>query len=439
MPGLVHRAPDWDALVGALAHRWHTDPLPPFGAETVIVSSPGAGRLLRQDLAHAIGEGICAGARFLTIGAFRRELDPVAGPDPWRRRALALAILEVLPGLLDDPAFALVAHHLGERGDPARPGRWVGFARRFAATLLSYATEQPDLLRAWSRGDETGPHGEVLGESRWQCLLWRALREAAPTPDPVSRHDLLLPRLGGMILPGRLQVVAPQPLPPLDAALLRALAQRPGLECYVVGDQDVPWLPGARLVQVPGRTRRPSLAVHVSHGTHRQIEVLRDALCGVFQDDPSLEPRDVVIQCADLPRYAPGIAAAFAPLPLGHAHPGRQLRVGLAAAPMRRGNDVALTLSELLRLPDSRARLDGLLGLAALPPVARRFGFTAESLARIGELAASAGVRWGIDAAHRARFGLEVSQNTWLAGLDRLLAGLVLPDDEAVWLGTLTP
>lgn len=439
MGATVYSAPTWNTLVGALAERWRRDPLPPFQFETVIVSAPGVARILSQELAGAIGAGICAGAKFQTMSEFRLELDPPEGADPWRRRALSLAIVDALPTLLERPAFALLSHHLGERNDPTRPGRWFGFARRFASTLASYATEQPGMLRAWSAGQAVDSRGEALGEAEWQYLLWRALAERAPTPDPVSRHDRLLSRLERMTLPDRLQVFAPQPLPVLDAELLRALATGPGLDCYVVGDQRLPWLDEAEPVRVPGHAQPPAMSVHSCHGPHRQVEVLREVLCGIFDADPSLEPRDVVVYCADLARYAPLIKAAFAPLALEGAHPGRQLRAGVAEAALQRNNDVALTLSTLLALPDSRARLNDLLALCSLPPVARRFGFSAEAIARFGELLASAGVRWGIDAAHRARFGLGVTQNTWLSGLDRLLAGLVLPEDEATWIGTLTP
>ena len=41
-------------------------------------------------------------------------------------------------------------------------------------------------------------------------------------------------------------------------------------------------------------------------------------------------------------------------------------------------------------------------------------------------------MRWGLDAAHRAAFKLEsFAQNTWEAGLDRLLLGVAMAEGPA--------
>ncbi|MDN5751369.1 MAG: exodeoxyribonuclease V subunit gamma, partial [Pseudonocardia sp.] len=59
-------------------------------------------------------------------------------------------------------------------------------------------------------------------------------------------------------------------------------------------------------------------------------------------------------------------------------------------------------------------------------------------------LVRASGVRWGLDSAHRAPFRLDgFGQNTWAAGLDRLLLGSVMGSgatgDSQEWLGTALP
>ncbi|MEO7587335.1 MAG: hypothetical protein ABIS84_04830, partial [Arachnia sp.] len=68
-----------------------------------------------------------------------------------------------------------------------------------------------------------------------------------------------------------------------------------------------------------------------------------------------------------------------------------------------------------------------------LRPVAHRWRLS-HRRDDVTELVASAGVRWGLDERHRALLGLGgVTQNTWLRGLDRLLAGLAMgPDSTAL-------
>ena len=54
-----------------------------------------------------------------------------------------------------------------------------------------------------------------------------------------------------------------------------------------------------------------SVQVHACHGAARQVEVLREVLLGLLADDPTLEPRDILVMCPDIEAYAPLVEAAF--------------------------------------------------------------------------------------------------------------------------------
>ena len=54
-----------------------------------------------------------------------------------------------------------------------------------------------------------------------------------------------------------------------------------------------------------------SVQVHACHGRARQVEVLRDAILHLLADDPTLEPRDVIVMCPDIETFAPLIQATF--------------------------------------------------------------------------------------------------------------------------------
>ena len=54
-----------------------------------------------------------------------------------------------------------------------------------------------------------------------------------------------------------------------------------------------------------------SIRVHSCHGRGRQVEVLRDAVLHLLEDDPSLEPRDIIVMCPDIETFAPLIQATF--------------------------------------------------------------------------------------------------------------------------------
>ena len=185
-----------------------------------------------------------------------------------------------------------------------------------------------------------------------------------------------------------------------------------------------------------------SVQVHACHGPARQVEVLREVLLGLLADDPSLQPRDIVVMCPDIEAYAPLIMAGFG---LGeavgrHGHPGHRLRVHLADRAAQQTNPLLGVLAALLDLAGGRAQASAVLDLAHTPPVRRRFGFTDDDLERITTWVTQVGVRWGFDAAHRRDVGLgEFVHNTWRLGLDRVLAGVAMSDDTGVWLGTVLP
>ena len=182
-----------------------------------------------------------------------------------------------------------------------------------------------------------------------------------------------------------------------------------------------------------------SLQVHACHGPARQVEVLREVLLRLFEDDPGLEPRDVLVMCPDVETFAPLVSAAFGLGP-GLPHPGHALRVRLADRSLRATNPLLDTVSRLLALAGSRVTASAVLDLAASPAVRRRFAFDDEDLERVRDWVARSGVRWGLDAAGRAPYGMaQVPQNTWRTGLDRLLLGVTTSEDEPVWLDRALP
>lgn len=194
-----------------------------------------------------------------------------------------------------------------------------------------------------------------------------------------------------------------------------------------------------------GRPWRPedrSITFHASHGPDRQVEVLRELLVGLLADDPTLEPRDIVVMCPDIETFAPLIAAAFGlDTPENAAeHPGHRLRVRLADRSLRSLNPLLALVSQLIALAESRVEASAVLDICASAPVARQFGFSTDDLDRLHDLVGRSGVRWGLDPTHRARFGMGgFGQNTWAAGLDRLLLGITMDESGQHYLGTALP
>lgn len=192
-----------------------------------------------------------------------------------------------------------------------------------------------------------------------------------------------------------------------------------------------------------GRTLRPgdrSVQVHSCHGPARQIDVLREVLLGLLDDDETLEPRDILVMCPDIETYAPLIVAGFG---LGDmikgVHPAHKLRVRLADRSLVQTNPLLGVASQLLALASGRATSSEVLNLAQAAPVRARFGFTDDNLEDIARWVRQANIRWGFDRNHRKPYGVDFIQNTWRFGIDRVLAGVAMSDDSHAWIDTTLP
>ncbi|MEO5664641.1 MAG: exodeoxyribonuclease V subunit gamma, partial [Nocardioides sp.] len=181
------------------------------------------------------------------------------------------------------------------------------------------------------------------------------------------------------------------------------------------------------------RARRTGLddsaQVHACHGSARQVDVLREVLVGLLADDPTLEPRDILVMCPDIESYAPLISAGFglADIAEGQGHPAHQLRVRLADRSLGATNPLLGVAAQLVELVRGRLTATQVLDLAGSDPVRARFGFSDDALERIAQWVGEAGIRWGYDADHRGEFGLGgLAANTWSAGIKRVLLGAAM-------------
>lgn len=183
-----------------------------------------------------------------------------------------------------------------------------------------------------------------------------------------------------------------------------------------------------------------TVQVHSCHGPARQIDVLREVLLGLLADDPTLEPRDILVMCPDIETYAPLISARFG---LGEsvpgAHPAHQLRVRLADRALVQTNPLLTVAGQILSLASGRATASEVLNLAEATPVRMRFGFTDDDLDAITAWVREANIRWGFDPGHRAPYGVDFLHNTWRFGIDRVLAGVAVSEDAHAWLGATLP
>ncbi len=207
------------------------------------------------------------------------------------------------------------------------------------------------------------------------------------------------------------------------------------LEQVHVAIRDLEPLQAERCAAPPAQDR--SIVFHVAHSAQREVEILHDQLLamlaapvGAFaaaedqpmQPTPPLQPRDIVVMVPDIAAFAPAIRSVFGQY---RRTDPRFIPFDIADLQERGNNPLLVALEWLLRLPQQRCRSSEVRDLLDVPAVAARFDLESTDLARLALWMEGAGVRWGLDAAHRSDLGLSAcgEQNTWMFGLQRMLLG----------------
>jgi exodeoxyribonuclease V gamma subunit len=173
--------------------------------------------------------------------------------------------------------------------------------------------------------------------------------------------------------------------------------------------------------RAPPQTDR-SIEFHVAHSVQREVEILHDQLLAMFAAEPALRPRDVVVMVPDIDVFTASIRAVFGQ---HRRHDPRFIPHEIGDVNDRSVNPLLVALEWLLRLPQQRCRQSEVRDLLDVPALARRFGLAADDLPTLGQWIEGAGVRWGLDSAHRAGLGLAPAgeQNAWMFGVRRMLLG----------------
>lgn len=173
-----------------------------------------------------------------------------------------------------------------------------------------------------------------------------------------------------------------------------------------------------------------SIRFHVAHSAQREVEILHDQLLARFSADPDLRPRDIIVMVPDIDSYAPHIRAVFGQV---ERHDARFIPFTLADQGQRGQDPLLIAVEHLLKLPDSRFPVSEILDLLDVPALRTRFGIEERDLATLHRWIEGAGIRWGMNAEHRAGLGLpqDLEQNSWRFGLRRMLLGYAVGSASA--------
>jgi exodeoxyribonuclease V gamma subunit len=175
-----------------------------------------------------------------------------------------------------------------------------------------------------------------------------------------------------------------------------------------------------------------SITLSDCHTPLREVERLHDYLLTLFNQNPSLTPKDIIVMMPDVGTYSPYIEAVFG----GAQNTSRFIPYALADLAIEQEKPVLSSFASLANLPFSRFGVSDILDLLQVTQIAEKFALEAHEYEQIQYWLERVGVKWGINAEHKSSFDLPaIDLNTWQHGLNRLLLGIAQRDEQCPFNG----
>ncbi len=463
----------------------------PFAKEVFLIQSQGMERWLAQQLATKFQ--LFANFEFLFPGKFfsqmAQQVNQQVQTDMFARELMVWRF-EGLLRELDEPVFLTLKQYIsGENTDLKR----FQLATHLAQVFDQYQMMRPALLNDWQQGKLH----YFTDTEKWQQALW--LKIAAQTSaqhrgalwlQTIAQFNAL--QVGDLSseLPERISIFGLNTMPPLFMEFIQGLARHIDVHFYLLNPAQAFWADivarkradleefenGHPLLASLGQQGREfqqmlldrafeleldsfepneaesisnlqqlqndmlnnlttltaiendsSISIHSCHSRMREVEVLKGQLLQALEMDHELDLRDIVVMAPDIQQYAPFISGVF-----------DDIQHAIADRSLRSSNSTFDAFLRFIRLTQSRFGWQEVMDLLSQAEVYRCFGLTESDVELIAHWVANTHIRWGKSAAHKKQLNLpESPENTWQAGLDRLLMGYAVSTDDDFFAGIL--
>ena len=453
--------------------------------EVIVVQSKGMERWLSHRLAEHFS--VWANCRYPFPRAMIRTLFSAVvkqseASDGFERETIAFRVMDCLSAGADRPEFSAIRRYLGDKPDQQKVYQ---LAVRIAEAFDGYIVFRPEMILAWERGEQNHWQAELWRAIAGKAVLDHAARQREQFVDALRSGQMS----ASQRLPERISVFGISYLPPFYLEVLSVAAQYCEVHlCLLVVSRRFVDGEGPNLSRLeeahdllvsmgktnrdfaetvlrhrpcihscfaspildtllhhlqanllhdcdaglPDRLRRvlpeldSSIGIHSCHSPLREVEVLYDFLLNAFTEKAELRPRDVIVMTPQIETYAPFIEAVFS-----LAEQENYIPYTIIDRSIRRERSMVMTLLAVLELAASRFEASKVVDILMCEEVQRRFALGAADVDLVRKWVDKTHICWGVDAEDRAASGQpKVNQNTWRAGIERLLLGYALPPHE---------
>jgi len=456
--------------------------------EIFVVQNHGMAHWLSVYIAEI--EGIVANMDFEfpaeRIWSLIRLLNPeIPRQLPSDLQPMTWTLMKVLSEGEKEKIFTLLYEYIEvESPEMSEMRRWK-LARRIADVYDQYLTYRPEMIQSWEkRKPVTGDQSE-----QWQMQLWNRLREYWQThAEEKWKHqstlyqklltDIDSGKYSSNDLPNRISVFGVNSMPPVFLKTLVKLSTLTDVNIYqlapgiaeptplqeslgrkctdfrklldtMIGEEQ---MPGSEFERIHNESESESesllqhlkksiagleyfsetetddsIRIHSCHSAMREVEVLYDQLLALMDENPDINPSDVLILTPDIETYAPLVEAVF-----GTPEPGLpEIPFHITEKTHSDSQQVIQVFNSLLNLVQSRFKATEVFEFISLEPVRARFKLSDEDLSTLERWIDETGVKWGIDGTFKKRLGLPGTDYvTWKSGLQQILMGYVMRQNE---------
>jgi exodeoxyribonuclease V gamma subunit len=182
-----------------------------------------------------------------------------------------------------------------------------------------------------------------------------------------------------------------------------------------------------------------SITFQSCHSPMREVEILHDYLLALFDqsaESEPIEPKDILVMAPDINGYAPLIRAVF---DAGNSSANR-LPYSISDQSIKKSSKYIDAFFEILSLSKSRFSSIAVFGLLKAEPIKNRFTINDHELPTLERWIYQTRICWGLDQDHKKNINLpNYVENTWRAGLNRLLLGYATAGDNKILFGDILP
>jgi exodeoxyribonuclease V gamma subunit len=170
-----------------------------------------------------------------------------------------------------------------------------------------------------------------------------------------------------------------------------------------------------------------SIKIHNCHTPIRELEVLKNEILYVL-DETDIQLRDIVIMAPNIEDYAPYVPAIFS-----------DIKHTLADETLRNANPLIDAFEQFFQVIMGRFGWQEVLDLLTLPELQSSFDINENELEQIAYWVKETNVRWAYAKAHKQELGIPADElNTWFFGLQRMMMGYAIGDDQNLFEGIST-